>query len=101
MSLDELVKFEEEKVHKQLVTRFIAEMIYIHYKYFKNENFETYEQMYNSSMQVINYDNESQDEIYKNVDSILEEKYDLFFAHNEKDEPIYLVDISGKEDDVC
>ena len=37
-------------------------------------------------------------EIYKNVDSILEEKYDLFFAHNEKDQPIYLVDISGREE---
>lgn len=101
MSLDELVKFEEEKVHKQLVTRFIAEMIYIHYKHYKNEKFESYNQVYHSSMQFIHYSEKEQEEIYKNVDSILEEKYDLFFAHNEKDEPIYLVDISGKEDDVC
>ena len=49
-------------------------------------------------MQFINYSEKEQEEIYKNVDSILEEKYDLFFAHNEKDEPIYLVDISGREE---
>lgn len=100
MDVKELVKNEEEQSHRIFLANFIADMIYIHFKHFKNEKFETYEQMYNSSMQVIHYDNEVQDEIYKHVDSILEEKYDLFFAHNDKYAPIYLVDISGKENEV-
>jgi len=99
MDVKEIMKNEEEQSHRLFIANFIADMIYIHYKYLKNENFETYEQMYNSSMQVINYDKEIQNEIYKHVDSILEEKYDLFFAHFDKSAPIYLVDISGKEVD--
>lgn len=99
MDVKEIMKIEEEKSHRIFIANFIADMIYIHYKYLKNEKFENYLQMYNSSMQFIQYDDEVQDEIYKHVDSILEEKYDLFFAHNDKLAPIYLVDISGKEVD--
>ena len=97
----ETMKAEEEISHKKFLAYLIADMIYIHYKHYKNSNFESYNQFYHSSMQFINYNKKEQEEIYQNVDSILEEKYDLFFANNEKDEPIYLVDISGKEDDVC
>lgn len=99
MDVKEIIKNEEEQSHRIFIANFIADMIYTHYKYLKNKDFETYEQMYNSSMQVINYDKDIQNEIYKKVDSILEEKYDLFFAHNDKSSPIYLVDISGKEVD--
>ena len=92
-----LIKKEEEQSHNQFLAYIIADMIYIHYKHYKNEKFESYNQVYHSSMQFINYSEKEQEEIYKNVDSILEAKYDLFFAHNEKDESIYLVDISGRE----
>lgn len=101
MNINEIIKKEEEQSHKKFLAYIIADMIYIHYKHYKNEKFESYDQVYHSSMQFIHYSEKEQEEIYKNVDSILEEKYDLFFAHNEKDEPIYLVDISGKEDEVC
>ena len=100
MDVNEIMKKEEELSHRMFLANFIADMIYIHFKHFKNEKFETYEQMYNSSMQFIQYDDEVQDEIYKHVDSILEEKYDLFFAHDDRSAPIYLVDISGKENEV-
>lgn len=72
MDVKEIMKKEEEQSHRIFIANFIADMIYIHYKYLKNEKFESYLQIYNSSMQFIKYDDEVQDEIYKNVDSILE-----------------------------
>lgn len=97
MYLRNLAKLEEEKMHQLFITKIIAEMIYIHYKYYKNNEFESYEQMYNSSMQKINYSAEEQEKIYKNVDSLLEKEHNLFFAHNNKSEPIFLVDLLENE----
>ena len=86
----ELMKKEEEQSHKQFLAYLIADMIYIHYKHYKNKKFESYNQVYHSGMQFINYSEKEQEEIYKNVaiDNELDAKYAAEINNNIKLEPI-------------
>ena len=42
MNINEIIKKEEEQSHKKFLAYIIADMIYIHYKHYKNEKFESY-----------------------------------------------------------
>ena len=99
--LNNKIQLEENQAHMIFLSNFIAEMIYIHYKYYKNDDMETYVQIYNSCLQHFNHNHKQQKQIYENVGSILESEHDLIFAHNRINEPIYLVDISVGSDDIC
>ena len=83
---------------KEQLAELLAAQIYLYYTYYKNKKFESFEQYCNSYNAFFLFNKKETLELYHKVDSIIEEKYNLFFAHYELDEPIYLVDISGKEE---
>lgn len=89
---------EENQVLKEELTRTLARLIVLHYKYYKNNEADTFEQYCNSFNSIIILTDEEQVELYHNVDSIIERENNLFFAHYELDKPIHLVDVSGKDE---
>lgn len=99
--LKDQMQLEEDQAHMTFLSNFIAEMIHIHYKYLKNDDTETYVQIYNSCLQYFNHSYEQQKQIYENVGSILESKYNLIIANNKINEPMYLVNKSDRGDDIC
>lgn len=73
-------------------------LIVLHYKYYKNNEADTFEQYCNSFNSVIILTDEEQIEIYHKVDSIIEKENNLFFAHYELNKSIYLVDVSENDE---
>ena len=97
---EDLIEKEIRQFHKMWFAEFIAKTIAVEYKYNQNNNNSTYNQAYESCFDTICYDKAEKEEIYQNVDDILANKYKLIFAHNNKDEDIYLVDISDSEEEL-
>ena len=93
-------KIEQEikQFHKQWFAEYVAKVIAVEYKFNDNSHNLSYNQIYDSCFDKINYSEEEKEEIYQNVDDIFTHEYSLIFAHNNKDESIYLVDISESED---
>lgn len=87
---------EEERIQKRYIVMYLSIVIDLHYKYYKNEKFETIQQYFNS-VSTIKYSDKEKQEIFREVDSLLEKRYDLFFAHHDWDKPIYLVDMSNRK----
>ena len=94
--VDKTQEIEKEirEFHKYWLAVYIARVIETINRTCGNENASSYNAVYNSCQDVINYTNEEKEEIYELVDNILEEKYMLLFAHKELDKPIYLVDLN-------
>lgn len=88
------VEKEIRLFHKKWIAEYLAKVIEIEHRIYGNENTNSYNAVYNGCTDVINYGNEEMEEIYDMVDKILEEKYQLIFAHKELDKPVYLVDLS-------
>ena len=86
---------EEERVQKKYIIMYLSIVIDLHYKHFKNEEFDTFEQYFNS-ISTIKYCKKEKKEIFRKVDSMLEKRYGLFFAHYDWNKPIYLVDIANE-----
>lgn len=89
---------EENRVLKEELAHMFARLIVLHYKYYKNNEADTFEQYCNSFNSVIILTDQEQIEIYHKVDSIIEKENNLFFAHYELNKTIYLVDVSGKDE---
>lgn len=92
---------EEEQVLKDTLALCLAKLIRLHYKYYKNKEFNTFKQYCNSYTY---FDILSEDEIlklYHVVNGIMEQEYNLFFAHYELDKPIYLMKNSERNDIKC
>lgn len=98
---EDLIEQEIRQFHKMWFAEYIAKVIATNYKYNENNNSTTYNQIYEGCFDTIKYSFEDMNEIYQNVDDILANKYKLIFAHNNKDEDIYLVDISDSEEESC
>ena len=86
---------EEERVQKKYLIMYLSIVIDLHYKYFKNEEFDTFQQYFNS-ISTIKYSKKEKEKIFRKVDSMLEKRYGLFFAHYDWNKPIYLVDIANE-----
>lgn len=89
---------ESSELMKKYLIELLAAEINLYYKYYKNKNFESFEQYCNSFNSSFEFTENEMLDIYHKVDTIMQEKYELFFAHYELENPIYLVDISGKEE---
>ena len=86
---------EEEQLQKSYLISFLADMIRLHYKYFKNNKFDTFEQYLNGYKSFyLAESKEEQIEIYKEVDNVMMSRYELFCAHFELTEPIYCISIA-------
>lgn len=83
---------------KEHLAELLAAEIHLYYTYYENKKFESFEQYCNSYNSFFILNKKEKLELYHKVDSIMEEKYDLFFAHYELEKPIYLVDVSGKDE---
>lgn len=88
------VEKEIKLFHKYWLAVYISRVIETEHRIYGNEKANSYNAVYNSCLDVINYNDEEKKEIYDLVDDILEEKYSLLFAHNKLDTPIYLVDLN-------
>lgn len=89
---------EEEMLHKSYFINLLADLIRLHYKYYKNEKFDTFEQYLNGykALYLVN-SKEEKVKLYREIDDILLNKYKLFCAHYELEEPIHLISIEEKE----
>lgn len=95
MSKREKLLYEEEQLQKSYLISFLADAIKLHYKYFNNNKFDTFEQYLNGYKSFyLAESKEEQIEIYKEVDNVMMSRYELFFAHYELTEPIHCVDVS-------
>ena len=90
---------EEEIIQRKYLVKYLSIIIDLHYKYFKNEKFDTFQQYINSGFGNIKYSREEVKAIFREVDSLLERKHGLFFAHYDLEKPIYLVDVLKKEEE--
>lgn len=88
------VEKEIKLFHKYWLAVYISRVIETEHRIYGNEKASSYNAVYNSCLDVINYNYEEKKEIYDLVDDILEEKYRLLFAHNNLDKPVYLVDLN-------
>lgn len=82
--------------YKKLLASYLAYQIVLDHIYYGNDKADTYNEFYNSVWDQTNYNNEEQEEIFRMVDDILEQKYRYIQAHYDKNLPIYLVDISER-----
>ena len=86
---------EEDKLQRTYLIRLLADLIRLHYKYYKNEEFDTFEQYLNGYNTL--YLTESKEEkvkLYREIDDVLLNKYELFFAHYILDKPIHLISVA-------
>ena len=90
---EELLR-EEDKLQRSYLISLLANLIRLHYKYYKNEEFDTFEQYLNGYKTL--YLVESKEEklkLYREIDDVLLNKYELFFAHYELNEPIHCISV--------
>lgn len=92
-----LMKKEQECQRKCLII-YLSKIIKLHFKYFENEEFETFQQYINSGICNKKYSKEGKEAIFREVDNILEKKYGLFFAHYDLDKPVYIIDVTNNEE---
>ena len=98
MSKFEKMEKEIKEFHKVWLAEYIAKMIEIKHRIYKQAKVESYKYFYNSSEDSFIYSKDEEREIYNNVDRILTNSYNLLVANNAFDDThIYLVDL-GKED---
>ncbi len=86
---------EESKLLRSYFINLLADLIRLHYKYYKNEKFDTFEQYLNGYKTL--YLVESKEEklkLYREIDDVLLNKYELFFAHYELTEPIHCISVA-------
>lgn len=86
---------EESKLLRSYFINLLADLIRLHYKYYKNEEFDTFEQYLNGYKTL--YLVESKEEklkLYREIDDVLLNKYELFFAHYELTEPIHCISVA-------
>lgn len=91
---EELLR-EEDKLQRSYLISLLANLIRLHYKYYKNEEFDTFEQYLNGYKAL--YLVESKEEklkLYREIDDVLLNKYELFFAHYELTEPIHCISVA-------
>ncbi|MGN1311949.1 MAG: hypothetical protein ACI4U4_02920 [Bacilli bacterium] len=88
---------EEERIQRKYLVMYLSVIINLHYKYYKNEKFETFQQYINSGVGNIKYSKEEVGDIFREVDSLLEKKYGLFFTHYDLYKLIYIADVLNKE----
>lgn len=88
---------EEERIQRKYLVMYLSIIIDLHYKHYKNEEFDTFKQYMNGGLGNIKYSKEETEAIFREVDKLLERRYGLFFAHYDLNKPIYLVDVSNKE----
>lgn len=91
---EELLR-EEDKLQRSYLISLLANLIRLHYKYYKNEEFDTFEQYLNGYKTL--YLVESKEEklkLYREIDDVLLNKYELFFAHYELTEPIHCISVA-------
>ena len=99
--IEKLMLKEEDQILKETLAICLAKLIGLHYKYYKNKKFDTFDQYCDSYTCFTILSEKEKVELYHTVDKIMEQEYNLFFAHYELGKPIYLVDVSGKDDFVC
>lgn len=95
MDKREELLLEEYKLHRSYLIQLLTDLIKIHYKYYKNEEFDTFEQYLNGYKTL--YLVESKEEklkLYREIDDVLLNKYELFFAHYELTEPIHCISVA-------
>ena len=98
---DVFIEQEIRQYHKIWFAEYLARVISIYYKHNQNNNNISYNQVYDSCFDTFCYSDEEKNELYQNVDDFLTNKYNLFFAHNNRDDRLYLIDISEGEDKKC
>ena len=89
---------EESKLLRSYFINLLADLIKLHYKFYKNEKFDTFEQYLNGYKSL--YLVESKEEkvkLYREIDDVLLNKYELFFAHYILDKAIYLISVEKEE----
>lgn len=98
MDKREELLLEEDKLHRSYLIQLLTDLIKLHYKYYKNEEFDTFEQYLNGykTLFLVNSEEEKL-KLYREIDDVLLNKYELFFAHYELEEPIYLISVEQKE----
>ena len=90
----ELLIQEEEKIHRVYLTKLLADVIGLHYKYFKNKEFDTFEQYLNGYKSFLLVESrKEQIKLYREVDDLLLNNHSLFFAHYMVDKPIFCVSV--------
>lgn len=99
MSKRKILKKREEEYQRKYLVMYLSEIIKLHYKYFKNEKSKTIQQYINSGFCNKKYSKEEIEDIFREVDNMLEKKYGLFFAHYDLDKPIYIIDVINKEEE--
>lgn len=86
---------EESKLLRSYFINLLADLIKLHYKYYKNEEFDTFEQYLNGykTLFLVNSEEEKL-KLYREIDDVLLNKYELFFAHYELTEPIHCISVA-------
>lgn len=85
---------EEESILKTYLIKILAEVIALHYKYYKNEDFETFEEYLNSYKSFLLVESkEEKVKLYREVDDILLNEHSLFFAHYILDKSIFCISV--------
>ncbi len=95
MNKREELLLEEDKLMRAYLIQLLTDLIKLHYKYYKNEEFDTFEQYLNGYKTL--YLVESKEEklkLYREIDDVLLNKYELLCAHYILDKPVYLVSVA-------
>ena len=76
--------------------KYIAEVIALHVKYYGKELNLSYEQLFNSCLDLFNYSKDELEAIYQAVDDVLNRDYNLLIANRNK---LVLVDLTESEEE--
>lgn len=95
MSKREKLLQEEEKLQRSYLINYLADVISLHYKYFKNKKFDSFEQYLNGSKSFYLVDGKDEKiKLYKEIDDVLINRHELLCAHYILDKPVYLVSVA-------
>lgn len=100
MNKNKLVEQEIKQFHQQWIAEYIAKVVEIEHRIYGNEKGHSYKSIYKSCLDTITYNKKEQEDIYKHVDDILTNDYQLIIVNGAFDEDIiYLVDLNESEED--
>ncbi len=97
MKIEDKINREGKKCYTSKTAEYIAEIIAINYKYFKNNHETSFDMFYKQGFDVFKYTEEEKQEMYDLIEDLLQQNYGLIRINKGFNKPLILKDLSEEE----
>lgn len=97
MNIDDKINEEEKECYATRISDYIADIIAIKFKYYKNNHKNTFDMFFKQGFDTFKYNSKEKNEMYDMIENSLQINYNLIRINKGFDKPLVLKDLNKEE----